>query len=239
MDTKEQNRLLEQAGDWFAQVVMENHRANTAKLADLREFNVNPFLATYLAAFHSGKLSPETVARALVLPRVLGTSITTSFGTNIQKFTTDVLQEVFGSTTDGIDIEFTDALNGQKTYAQVKLGPNTINKDDVASIHGHFAKAKRLAKTNNAKIGAAQFMVGVLYGEESELSGHYKALQSNHSYPVYVGKEFWHRLTGAENFYKRLIETFAQVAINANGKDLIEETIATLAKSPTLQQFKP
>jgi hypothetical protein len=53
-----------------------------------------------------------------------------------------------------------------------------------------------------------------------------------------VGKDFWHHLTGAEDFYKRLIETFAQVAIQANGKDLIEETIATLAKSPELQPFK-
>lgn len=238
MDTAQQDALLEKAAQWFSSVVMENHKANTTKLANPKEFDINPFLAPYLAAFHGGALTPETVARALILPRVLGTSITTSFGTNIQKFTTEVLQEVFGSTTDGIDIEFQDAITGQKTYAQVKLGPNTINKDDVQTIHGHFTKALRLAKTNNAKMGEAALVVGVLYGEERSLSGHYKALRDHHRYPVWVGADFWQRLTGAPDFYKRLIDTIAQVAIAANGKQLIEETITTLAATPELQKYR-
>lgn len=238
MDKRQQDDLLNKAAHWFSTVIMENHWVNTVKLTDPSEFNINPFLVTYLAAFHSGELTPQSVATALVLPRVLGTSITTSFGTNIQTFTTEVLQEVFGSTTDGIDIEFNDTVTGQKTYAQVKLGPNTINKDDVQTIHGHFAKARRLAKTNNAKIGEATFVVGVLYGQENDLSGHYKALRDNHRYAVLVGAEFWHRLTGATDFYKRLIETIAKVAVQANGKQLIEETIAALAATPELQIYR-
>lgn len=239
MNQIEQNLLLEKAASWFSDVIMKNHKINTAKLADPDKFDINPFLVTYLAAFHGGELNPTTVASALILPRVLGTSITTSFGTNIQKFTTDVLKEVFGSTTDGIDIEFNDAITGKKTYAQVKLGPNTINKDDVQTIHGHFTKALRLAKTNNLKMGDAALVVGVLYGEEQNLSGHYKALRDNHRYPVLIGADFWHHLTGSPTFYKRLIEAIAQVAVKANGKQLIEETIATLAATPKLQQYRP
>lgn len=239
MDQHQQEILLSKAADWFSNVIMANHKANTRKLENPHAFDINPFLATYLAAFHGGELTPQTVARALVLPRVLGTSITTSFGTNIQKFTTEVLKEVFGSTTDGIDVEFNDALTGQKTYAQVKLGPNTINKDDVQTIHGHFTKALRLAKTNNAKIGAAALVVGVLYGEEQNLSGHYKALRDQHRYPVLVGADFWHHLTGSADFYKRLIGTIAKVAAQANGQQLIEETIATLAATPELQKYQP
>jgi Type II restriction endonuclease EcoO109I len=222
MTPKEQKHLLQQASTWFSTVIMENHRANTEKLADLNEFKINPFLHHYLAAFLTGEVTPQSLARVLILPRVLGTSINTSFGTAIQKFTTEVLRDVFGSTTDGIDIEFTDALTGQKTFAQVKLGPNTINKDDVESIHGHFKKAGRLAKTNNAKIGEVCLAVGVLYGQDSDLSGHYKALQDKHRYKVYAGADFWHRLTGAKDFYEQLIAVFANVAIQADGKALLQ-----------------
>jgi hypothetical protein len=238
MDQRQQEILLEKAAQWFSTVIMENHKANTAKLSNPNEFDINPFLVTYLAAFHSGRLDPKTVASAMVLPRVLGTSITTSFGTNIQKFTTEVLKEVFGSTTDGIDIEFNDAVSGKKTYAQVKLGPNTINKDDVQTIHGHFTKALRLAKTNNSKMGESALVVGVLYGEVQNLSGHYKALRDDHRYPVLVGANFWHHLTGNPDFYKQLIDTIAQVAVKANGKQLIEETITALAATPELQKYQ-
>lgn len=238
MDKSQQDALLSKAAHWFSSVIMENHKTNTIKLKNPKEFDINPFLVTYLAAFHGGDLCPETVARALVLPRVLGTSITTSFGTNIQKFTTEVLKEVFGSTTDGIDIEFNDALTGQKTYAQIKLGPNTINKDDVQTIHGHFTKALRLAKTNNSKMGESALVVGVLYGEEQNLSSHYKALRDDKRYLVLVGNDFWHHLTGANDFYKRLIETIAQVAVKANGKQLIDDTVASLAATPELKKFQ-
>jgi len=41
-------------------------------------------------------------------------------------------------------------------------------------------------------------IVGVIYGEASELSSHYKKI--NEKYPVIIGKEFWYRLTGKEDF---------------------------------------
>jgi Type II restriction endonuclease EcoO109I len=229
MTLKEQNRLLALAKTWFADVVMENHKANTLKLADLSQFQINPFLHTYLAAFLTGEATSEALAKVLLLPRILGTSINTSFGTQIQKFTTDVLSEVFGSTTDGIDIEFVDAQTKAKTYCQVKLGPNTINKDDVETIRGHFQKAHRLAKTNNAKMQGVNLAVGVLYGEDADLSGHYKALRDGHHYDVFVGAEFWYRLTGAKDFYAKLIAAFGEVAVQANGKELIDEVTAQLA----------
>jgi Type II restriction endonuclease EcoO109I len=229
MNASEQNKLLGLARTWFAEVVMENHKANTLKLTKLSKFQVNPFLHTYLAAFLTGEVTPDSLAKVLLLPRILGTSINTSFGTQIQKFTTDVLSEVFGSTTDGIDIEFMDAVTGIKTYCQVKLGPNTINKDDVETIKNHFQKAHRLAKTNNVKLQGVNLAVGVLYGEDSDLSGHYKSLRDNHHYDVFVGATFWHRLTGSEDFYAKLIKAFGEVAVQANGKGLIDEVAKKLA----------
>jgi len=86
----------------------------------------------------------DSIARALVYPRILGTSIATSFGQNIQRFCTEVLSG-FGSAISGVDIEFIDQLDGRKKYCQVKSGPETINKDDIETISRHFLGIKGIA----------------------------------------------------------------------------------------------
>lgn len=91
MTEKEKNIILEKAKSWFNESIAKNHISNTMKLSDINRFNVNPFLLTYLSNFLEGNHNPKSIAKALVYPRVLGTSINTSFGTNIQKFTSTVL----------------------------------------------------------------------------------------------------------------------------------------------------
>jgi hypothetical protein len=91
MNASDKKMIQGKAQQWFLETIAENHIANTQKLADPNEFNINPFLISYLANFLTGNSSPESIAKALIYPRVLGTSIATSFGTNVQKFTTDVL----------------------------------------------------------------------------------------------------------------------------------------------------
>lgn len=229
MTPEKQQELLDQAAAWFRKDVMTKHINNTKKLSSPKKFKANPFLHHYLAAFLTGEVNPQSLARVLILPRVLGTSITTSFGTQMQKFVTEVLQQVIGSTASGIDIEFDDCLTGQKTYMQVKLGPNTINKDDVQTIHRHFQKVKRLAQTNHAKLEEACFAVGVMYGSDADLSANYKSLRDEHNYRLYTGQDFWLRLTGSKDFYDRLIEKIAAVAAEANGVTLIENVEAALS----------
>ena len=107
--------LLAKAKAWFQSTIIENHIKNSQKLIHPKEFNINPFLVAYLAKFLTGNTEPKSIAKALIYPRVLGQSITTSFGQNIQKFTNDVLS-AFGSTTSGIDIEFIDQIDGHKKY---------------------------------------------------------------------------------------------------------------------------
>jgi len=70
----------------------------------------------------------------------------------MQKFISDVLKDSFGSMVAGIDIEFIDAIDGRKKYCQAKLGPNTINKDDIETIHNHFKAARNLGRTNNIAV---------------------------------------------------------------------------------------
>lgn len=236
MNQEEKNIILKKAQDWFRQSISENHVKNTKKLSKISNFDINPFLAVYLSNFLTGNTEPEGIAKALVYPRVLGTSITTSFGAHIQKFTNEVLSS-FGSTTAGIDIEFIDQINGNKIYCQLKSGPNTINKDDVETIAGHFKKVINLGRTNNLRITHDDMVVGVIYGANDSLSAHYKRITSEYDYPVYVGQEFWYRLTGDANFYSDLIKAIGKVAIEADGTNELQEVIDQLASSKELEKL--
>lgn len=226
--------ILTAARSWFETVIAPNHITNTKKLSNPKEFHINPFLVKYLARYLTGSCDAVSIARALIYPRVLQTSITTSFGANAQKFVNDVLGS-FGSTTPGIDIEFIDQIDGRKKYCQTKLGPNTINKDDVETIHRHFTAVKNLARTNHLKLEYNDLVVGVLYGEKSQLSAHYKNIEKNHHIPVYIGQEFWKRITGSDDFYSELSSAIGDVALKCDGSHLLEETILKLAESPEIQ----
>jgi hypothetical protein len=230
------NEILKKAQTWFRDVLVENHIKNTAKLQNIKEFKINPFLIMYLANFLTGNSSAESIAKALIYPRVLGQSISTSFGSNIQKFTNDVLGSL-GSVVNGIDIEFIDAVDGKKKYCQLKAGPNTINKDDVETIKQHFDGVRNLARTNNLDIGLNDLIVGVIYGENEQLSANYKNIERKHHFPVIVGQNFWHRLTGDKKFYFNLITAFTEVANEADASQLLEETIKELAQSEAIQKL--
>ncbi|MDX9852554.1 MAG: PmeII family type II restriction endonuclease [Tenuifilaceae bacterium] len=228
MDNKHRKQILENAKSFFREEIVQSHINGACKRAShLSEYNVNPFLFKYLANFLTGNDNPESIARALVLPRVLGSSITTSFGMKIQSLISSLFQGL-GSTTQGIDIEFIDAIDGRKKYCQLKAGPNTINFDDVTTIINHFNGVRNLARTNNLNIGINDMIVGVIYGDEAELSSHYKKISNN--YPVYIGQDFWHRLTGKEDFYFELIDAIGEVALEVDASKVVENTIKELAK---------
>lgn len=227
MNYKQQG-IIEKAKEFFREEIVKNHINNTKKLENPKEFNLNPFLMKYKAYFLMGNDSAESIARALIYPRVLGTSIDTTFGSRLQKFCSKVL-DGFASTTSGIDLEFVDQIDGRLKYCQIKAGPTTINRDDVTTIKNHFASVRNLARTNHLDIGLNDLIVGVFYGERSELSANYKTIDEDH--PVYIGKEFWHRLTGEEHFYKYLTDAIGEVALEYDGSALIDETIEQLAKN--------
>ena len=163
----------------------------------------------------------------LLYPRILGTSISTTFGTQLQYFCNEVLSS-YASTTSGIDIEFIDTIDGRKKFCQVKAGPTTINHDDVTTIKNHFRDIRNLARTNHLDLRITDCIVGVFYGTEEDLCQSYKRI--NEDYPVYVGVEFWQRLTGDSKFYFDLINAFADVANEIDSSDLINNTIQQLSK---------
>ncbi|GAA3636221.1 PmeII family type II restriction endonuclease [Flavivirga jejuensis] len=233
MDNKQRKQIIENAKAFFREEIVQNHIDGACKRAStLSEYNINPFLFKYLANFLTGNDKPESIARALVLPRVLGSSINTSFGMKIQNLISSLFKGL-GSTTQGIDIEFVDVTDGRKKYCQLKAGPNTINYDDVTTIINHFNGVRNLARTNNLNVGINDMIVGVVYGEESELSSHYKKIRN--SYPVIIGQDFWYRLTGKDDFYFELIDAIGEVALEVDASKVVENTITTLAKEIELK----
>ena len=202
MTEAERQAILSSAKTFFRTRIAENHKANTEKLTSLSKFNINPFTHKYLAQFAFGDSSPESMAKALIYPRVLGTSISTTFGTQLQYFCNEVLSS-YASTTSGIDIEFID------------------------TIKRHFTAIRNLARTNHLDLNITDCIVGVFYGTESSLSQSYKRIDEE--YPVYVGKEFWHRRTGDSDFYYDLIDAFAEVADEMDSSAMIGQIIQRLA----------
>ncbi len=228
MEKEEREEILLRARSFFKERIAENHIKNTEKLSSLKMFNVNPFFVKYLANFVFGEATSENIARALIYPRILGTSISTSFGSQLQIFCNEILTG-YASVIPGIDIEFIDSFDGRKKYCQIKTGPTTINKDDVKTILDHFRNIKNLARTNrqtdiNPSIDC---IVGVFYGEQNKLSTFYK--QISQDYTVIVGQQFWHHLTGDENFYSDLANAVAEVAVEMDSRKLIEDTVQKLA----------
>lgn len=224
----EKQEIIDKAKDFFRNELFAVHLATgCTKASKLKSYNINPFLIKYLACFLEGNDNPQSIAKALILPRILGTSINTSFGNKTQKMI-NTLFDGFGSVVQGIDIEFIDAIDGRKKYCQVKAGPETINKDDVKTISDHFGGARNLARTNNLDIRINDLVIGVLYGKHDELSANYKKLERE--YPIYIGKDFWHHLTGDENFYSQLTDAIGEIALEYNGKEQLDTMIDALAE---------
>jgi hypothetical protein len=233
MDDKQRKQIILNAKNFFRNEIVESHINNACKRASkLSEYNINPFLFKYLANFLTGNDKPESIAKALVYPRILGSSINTSFGMKIQNLISTIF-EGLGSTTTGVDIEFIDALDSRRKYCQLKAGPNTINHDDVTTIMNHFNGVRNLARTNNLNVGINDMIIGVVYGEESDLSTHYIRLAT--TYPVIIGRDFWHRLTGKEDFYFELIDAVGEVALEVDASKVVEDTITALAEEIRLK----
>lgn len=223
--------LLGQVIEYFEINIFKSHIETIAKKhSQIKSYNINPIVVRYLSELIEGEYSPLGVAKALFYPRVLGTSINTSFGTRVQKMFIDLkIGGASGSLIKGMDIEFVDKLDKRKKWCQLKSGPNTINSEDVAPLLNKFNKTIRLAKTNSVRnIANSDFIVGIIYGTSNELSQHYKRI--NETFPVYIGAEFWHRLTGDVSFYNNLIRSLYSSIEHLDTKEVLSKGCQKLAE---------
>lgn len=53
----------------------------------------------------------------------------------------------------------------------------------------------------------------------------------DHDHPLYIGQDFWYRMTGDADFYQELINAIAEVATEAKGSKIIKGVADKLAKT--------
>ncbi len=223
----EEKQLLKIVTEYFGDKIFESHKSNVLnKHSKLKAYKINPILVKYLSKVLENDFSPLGIAKALYYPRVLGTSINTTFGTRIQNMFVE-LNLASGSLIKGMDIEFVDKIDNRKKWCQLKSGPNTINSEDVAPLLKKFSTVINLARTNSINLNNNDLILGVLYGEESQLSQHYQKIDKKH--PVIIGKEFWHRLTGYPEFYTKLVHELDLLIINIDTEDFFRQGYTALA----------
>jgi hypothetical protein len=224
----DEKHLLKIITSYFKDTIFENHKKNVLKNhSRLRSYKINPIIVKYLSKVLEDDFTSLGIAKALYFPRVLGTSINTSFGTRIQNMFVELgLAE--GSLIKGMDIEFIDKIDHRKKWCQLKSGPNTINSEDVNPLLNKFSAVANLARTNSIDLNNSDLILGILYGDTSEISQHYRKIDQRH--PVIIGKEFWHRLTGFPNFYEKLVKELDLLIINLDTEDFFKQGYMTLAK---------
>ncbi len=206
----------------------------------LSSFNVNPFVITALSSGVLGEANSANIAKSLLYPRVFGTSINTNFGDKMQKLCTTYL-DADASSTNGMDIEFNDRFEDQRVIMQLKAGPNTINSGDVDPIIEEMASAYRLLRQNRIAI-MPTFAIGIAYGTIEDVSGHYKKIAASSvggqmNIPLYVGQDFWHRLTGESDFYINMIKILVEVFEEEDCSELLESDIYNLAQEIEAKYF--
>ncbi len=206
-----------------------------SKITDisLKSFNIHPFTLIALTNSIFVNITPINAAKVLLYPRILGTSFSTIFGDRMQKFCVEYLGASASGIT-GMDIEFVDKKNDQEVIMQLKAGPNTINKDDVEPIIESFKQAIRLKRTNKVNV-MPTFAMGITYGTIDQISGHYKKIMNTDllvqpNIPVYIGKDFWERITGTENFYSWLVSQFIAVSDELDYSTKFDTALKKLAK---------
>ena len=133
-----------------------------------------------------------------------------------------------GSLIKGMDIEFIDKIDNRKKWCQLKSGSTTINSEDVNPLLKKFSTVANIARTNAINLNNSDLILGVLYGEESQLSQHYKKIDEKH--PVIIEKEFWHRLTGYPDFYQKLVNELDSLIINIDTEVFFKCGYMALAK---------
>ena len=190
-----------------------------------KSFKVNPFTIQATANAFGSPITVQNLAKAVVYPFALGSSIATSFGTNFQAFMVSTTGGVArASVVKGMDIEYDDALDNRHKYCQIKSGPTTINKDDIKTIEDHFKGLTNLARTNHLPLDASDKVVGVLYGTHNDLSTMYRTIEHD-GINVFAGEELFYHITGIHGLYQGLIESARRAAENSEMQESIQKLI--------------
>jgi len=222
------DEMLSRAKKYYSEYIIPASISKIRKCKNPRVFKkTNPFLTPFQGKLMFGDISDRSISSALVYLR-LGTSLATIYGEQIQNLCRQVLgAKGFGS---GFDLTFLDAIDGRRKYCQLKAGPLTLSQSAPKAItEKFFDYIKSNAKNKAEPIPLTDLIVGVTFGEHSMLSSHYKKIES-FGFPIYVGKDFWHRITGEADFYEKLQVVFREAANESDVTGLIDTVVNELCK---------
>lgn len=199
-----EQELLDQFRTYLDTRIFQPHLTSLiGEFSNLSDYNVNLFLTPYLSKILGNDITPENLAKALYYPRVLGTSITTTFGSHIKKILVDLqLAEAYPQSRSNIII-FRDRVDGNQKVCFLKAGPNTINADDVRPIQQKLENIENFNIENKT--------IGIISGTYDRVSRSYLRLQQDHNINLLVGEDFWHRMTGFENFYPNILRILNEI----------------------------
>ena len=179
---------------------------------------LNHFSASYAAGTIGGvPLTANSLARALVIPRALGSSLSTIVSRQLRFFCGELPGvEVVGKHAN--QVNYTDRVDDTNRIGIFAGGPSNLNSPGRKTLEG---KLTRL----HAQIGrsAPAPVVCVTHGEISNLNSSFKKLDPK--YAVFVGGDFWHRVTGDPNFYRELSFRLSWSAAAAGSKVALSDAI--------------
>ncbi len=229
MDAKLRKEMKQFFKEEFAETIKEKLKTGHS----IDDLSVNPLILIALSSGVFGSPTSANMAKALLYPRVFGTSINTSFGEKMQRLCIRYLGAK-ASGVAGMDIEFFDLIDKKPVLMQLKAGPNTINSKDVKPILQEMAQAYRLLRQNGIGKSMPIFAIGVTYGTTEELNGNYKKILSSSVMgqlftPIFVGQDFWYRLTGDKNFYSEMVRLFFELFDQEDYSELLQTDLNNLA----------
>jgi hypothetical protein len=124
-----EKELLKIITNYFNDKIFENHKKNVlANHSKLKSYKINPILVKYLSKVLENNFTPMGIAKALYYPRVLGTSINTSFGTRIQNMF--------------VELGLADEIYANPKTDYTKELISAIPKGEVDDIKASLAKKK-------------------------------------------------------------------------------------------------
>lgn len=177
--------------------VVRHYISNIAKNITSLEFESltpNPVLGALLI---DGLGFSKKRAFQFVIEQRLERSLVTSVGNMFQQIAMTLAAEATG--VEGADIQV--GGNGFVYYAQIKSGPNTVNKDIAIQLARNLASATR-------RHGKAVAVLGICYGRPEDQRFPWA---KDNNLQVKIGDDFWRFISDDEVSLKDVIDLVRDV----------------------------
>jgi hypothetical protein len=193
----------------------------------------NPYL---MAA--KGISKPQDLAEELLISN-LQKSEQTIFGSWMEKLAQYLCANVHNNTpnanlTGQIDIQFQlPKVNDKNRYMilAIKSKKGWANSSQRKQIHLDFDNFCRAQDSDHMNTSEFFLIEGLTYSSILNKNSEYATPKNHNTYYRMAGQNFWHLLSGEENFYKNLITPILDMAISTSAyKEALDAKISLLTK---------